>query len=115
MLKRKPIRAAVALILLAALFSSGAGALAATDICGVTAEEYWMERDGQWIYGRLYLPDNAAFPLPLFILSHGLGSDHAIMEPYAEIFAENGFASYVFDYIGGSENSLSNGSMEECM
>ena len=43
------------------------------------------------------------------------GNPDEIMEPYAEIFAENGSAACVVDYIGGSENSLSDGSMEECM
>jgi len=78
-----------------------------------TAEEQCFERNGQKIYGKLYLPEDAAYPLPLLILSHGLGSNHHKMEPYAERFAENGLAAYVFDYIGGSEESLSDGVMTE--
>lgn len=50
---------------------------------------------------EIFIPETHHIkPLPLVILSHGLGSDHRIMEPYAESFAENGFAAYVFDYIG---------------
>ena len=53
---------------------------------------------------EIFIPETHHIkPLPLVILSHGLGSDHRIMEPYAESFAENGFAADVFDYIGGSE------------
>ena len=66
-------------------------------------EEQCFERDGQKLYGKLYLPEDAAYPIPLLILSHGLGSNHHIMEPYAERFAQAGLAAYVFDYIGGSE------------
>ena len=78
-----------------------------------TLEEKPLARDGQKLYGKLYLPEDAAPPLPLVILSHGLGSNHTIMEPYAEYFAENGIAAYVFDYIGGSEVSLSDGTMTD--
>ena len=63
---------------------------------------------------EIFIPETHHIkPLPLVILSHGLGSDHRIMEPYAESFAENGFAAFVFDYIGGSEESMSDGSMTE--
>ena len=53
------------------------------------------------------------YPLPLVILSHGLGSNHHIMEPYAEFFSDSGIAAFVFDYIGGSEESLSDGNMKD--
>lgn len=88
-----------------------AGASAPENASSVITENRWLERDGQKIYGKLFLPEETDAPLPLVILSHGLGSDHRIMEPYAESFAENGFAAFVFDYIGGSEESMSDGSM----
>ena len=99
------------LLLLPGLFP--AGDAAAAGAAGADVEEYRIALDGKEIYGKLYLPGDAAFPLPLVILSHGLGSDHTIMEPYAEIFAENGIAAYVFDFYGGSEHTLSGGSLEE--
>lgn len=83
----------VLLILLMTLFSSGTGAFALENTHGVITEERTMERDGQKIYGKLYLPEETDAALPLVILSHGLGSDHRIMEPYAESFADNGFAA----------------------
>ena len=87
------------------------GASAPENTSSVITENRWLERDGQKIYGKLFLPEETDAPLPLVILSHGLGSDHRIMEPYAESFAENGFAAFVFDYIGGSEESMSDGNM----
>lgn len=100
------------LFILLMIFSSPiAGASAPENASSVITENRWLERDGQKIYGKLFLPEETDAPLPLVILSHGLGSDHRIMEPYAENFAENGFAAFVFDYIGGSEESMSDGSM----
>lgn len=100
------------LFVLLMIFSSPiAGASAPESTSSVITENRWLERDGQKIYGKLFLPEETDTPLPLVILSHGLGSDHRIMEPYAENFAENGFAAFVFDYIGGSEESMSDGSM----
>ena len=113
MRKRILFRSAAILLLVTVLASVAAGAFAGTGAAGVETEELWLERDGKKIFGRLYLPENAVYPLPLLILSNGLGSDHTIMEPYAEFFAEAGFAAYIFDYIGGSENSLSDGKMTE--
>ena len=100
------------LFVLLMIFSSPiAGASAPENASSVITENRWLERDGQKIYGKLFLPEETDAPLPLVILSHGLGSDHRIMEPYAENFAENGFAAFVFDYIGGSEESMSDGNM----
>lgn len=101
----------VLFVLLMIFSSPTAGASAPENASSVITENRWLERDGQKIYGKLFLPEETDAPLPLVILSHGLGSDHRIMEPYAENFAENGFAAFVFDYIGGSEESMSDGNM----
>ena len=108
----KRLRISILLLLLALVCSPSALAEPAKDAAGIV-EERCFERNGQKIYGKLYLPEDAAYPLPLMILSHGLGSNHHKMEPYAERFAENGLAAYVFDYIGGSEESKSDGVMTE--
>ena len=107
------IRWSAALMLLILLLPKSEARAAAGTGGSISVEEYGMERDGKKIYGKLYMPQNAVCPLPLVILSHGLGSDHRIMEPYAQRFAESGFAAYVFDFIGGSESRLSDGSMLE--
>lgn len=103
----------VLFMLLMILCSPAACASAPENTSSVITEDRWLERDGQKIYGKLFLPKESDTPLPLVILSHGLGSNHRIMEPYAESFAEYGLAAFVFDYIGGSEESLSDGSMTE--
>ena len=105
------LRVCVLLLLLLSLCAPAA--FAAENPGGFTTEEHCLERDGQKIYGKLYLPTEAEPPLPLVLLSHGLGSDHRKMEPYAEGIAESGLAAFVFDYIGGSEESLSDGSMTQ--
>lgn len=111
--KKRFLRIAILLILLMAMLPQNTLALARERAGGVSTEERWLERDGQKIYGRLYLPEKTDTPLPLVILSHGLGSNHSKMEPYAESFAENGCAAFVFDYIGGAEKSMSDGSMTD--
>lgn len=75
-------------------------------------EEFSLERDGKNIYGELYLPNDNS-PLPLVILSHGYGGDHNGMRPYAELFARNGLAAYLFDFMGGGFESKSDGTMTE--
>lgn len=113
MMKKKNALRTVLLLLLTVLIVSGTAGCAGADPGAFRTEDCLMERAGQRIYGKLYLPETAESPLPLIILSHGLGSNHRIMEPYAERFAQNGFAACVFDYIGGSEESLSDGSMKD--
>ncbi len=109
MSKRKSFPAVLFLILLMTLFSGTAFAGTGK----FTTEDSYTMRGDLRIFGRLYLPEDAQTPLPLVILSHGLGSNHEIMEPYAQSFAENGIAAFVFDFIGGSELSLSDGSMTQ--
>jgi fermentation-respiration switch protein FrsA (DUF1100 family) len=55
------------------------------------------------IVGDLYLPDNysAGVKLPAVVLCHGFsGIREILLPPYAELFAQNGFAALVFDYRG---------------
>lgn len=69
-----------------------------------TTREIWVDNDGQRIYGVAYVPNGASqdSPVPLVILSHGLGATHTMMVPYAQDLAENGYAAYVFDFRGGA-------------
>ena len=70
-------------------------------------------RDGQKIYGKLYLPETQE-PLPAVILCHGFGGNLTHMESYAEYFAQNGIAAYAFDFIGGgARGNLSDGKTTE--
>lgn len=71
-----------------------------------------MERDGKHIAGKLYLPESVDNP-PLVILSHGFGANYKSLEGYAHYFVDNGFAAYVFDFIGGGLESQSDGKMTD--
>ena len=77
-----------------------------------TQRELCFERDGMLIYGRLYLPE-AEGPVPLAILSHGFSADLTTLESYAEHFASNGVAAYIFDFIGGGMYIRSGGDMAD--
>lgn len=78
------------------------------DGASYTTREIWVENDGQRIYGMAYVPEGVS-QAPLVILSHGLGTTHTMMIPYAQDLAENGYAAYVFDFRGGASDSQSDG------
>lgn len=68
-------------------------------------------RDNKKIDGQLYMPDvNKA---PLVIISHGFGGNRSRCTDYALTFASNGIATYLFDFIGGGNDILSDGTMLE--
>ena len=68
-------------------------------------------RDGKRIDGQLYLPN---LPwCPLVIICHGFGGSRRRGIPYAQGFAENGIAAYIFEFIGGGEDIRSDGKMTE--
>ena len=71
-----------------------------------------VPRGDYTIYGKLFLPAGET-ELPLVILSHGFGGSHLYTEEYAEYFAENGIASFAFDFVGGGSASRSGGSTTE--
>ena len=68
-------------------------------------------RDGKKIDGQLYLPNVEKAPLVIF--SHGFGGNRTRCIDYAETFAADGIASYLFDFIGGGDNILSDRTMLE--
>ncbi len=46
-------------------------------------------------------------------MAHGFGGQRAHNRPYAEVFAQNGIAAYIFDFIGGGNNAQSDGTTAE--
>ncbi len=64
-------------------------------------QEIWVQNGNMKIYGIAYVPDTNG-KLPLVIFSHELGNDHTSGERYAEQLAEAGYATYVFDFCGGT-------------
>jgi pimeloyl-ACP methyl ester carboxylesterase len=78
-----------------------------------TVYETDFTRDGKRIYGNLYVPNTGAEKVPTVVLSHGYEGSYSEMAAYAEVFAQNGFAAYVFDFCGGSYSSKSDGATTE--
>ena len=62
------------------------------------------------IYGELKIPECSG-PVPLIILCHGFGGTLEGNRDYAEAFRSRGFATYNFDFCGGSPLSKSEGNM----
>lgn len=87
------------------------GAITNTD--KYTVSELYCYNGTQKIYGKMYLPVSKAGKLPIVILSpsHSLTCD--TMNSYCVMLAEQGYAAYSFDFCGGSNNSRSDGSMND--
>lgn len=79
----------------------------------VRTEELWLESDGKKVYGVMYLPGEEKDSYPTVILSHGFNSSSMLNEGYAESFAKNGYAAYIFDFCGGSPSTKSDGKTTE--
>ena len=75
--------------------------------------EVWCSRDGLRIYGKRYRPKGNADALPAVILAHSHSLTHLAMRRYARQIAEDGFATYCFDFCGGSDESQSDGSTDD--
>jgi len=125
-MKKKPLAlflaAAAALSLLAGCGDQSAGTKTpattptpapAESQAPVRTEEMWLESGGKKIYGAMYLPGEEKDSYPTVILSHGFNSSSELNKGYAESFAKNGFAAYIFDFCGGSPGVKSEGKTTE--
>lgn len=72
----------------------------------------FVNSKNQSIYGEYYLPKNRTNEATV-VISHGFGSSYRDTSKDALLFANNGIASYVFDFCGGSNHSKSDGEMTE--
>ncbi len=69
----------------------------------------WCENNGNRIYGEAYIPiSDTQTKFPLVIHAHGMGSNHEAGEGYGKRYAEKGFATYSFDFPGGSRPTTEN-------
>lgn len=73
----------------------------------------YCQREGLNIFGVAYIPEGQNQKWPLVIYAHGIGSSHTAGEPYAEAFAQKGYAVYTFDFCGSSPRSKSDGSTND--
>ena len=76
-------------------------------------QELYAERDGNQIYGVIYIPQNAGEKMPAVIYSHGFGDSYRSGTEYAQALAARGCVVYCFDFCGGSQSSRSDGSFYE--
>lgn len=77
------------------------------------AQEMYTSREGNQIYGVIYIPKDAGEKMPAIIYSHGFGGSHQYGADYAEAMAARGYVVYCFDFCGGSPGSRRDGSTLE--
>ena len=79
-----------------------------------TKEEKTIYReDNKKICGELYIPNNSYDEFPLVVLSHGFGSNMDSLRTLGQSICKIGFASFIYDFIGGGTNIKSDGVMTE--
>ena len=102
------------ILLSAAVLCIGAFAAAQTNAASAAfkVEEQNFQRKGMKISGELFISDRAS-PVLLVSLSHGFGGNRGGVKGYAESFAEQGIAAYIFEFIGGGDHIKSDGKMTE--
>ena len=78
---------------------------------GWTSVVTWMKNGDLNIFGKLYYPADfdESRNYPAIIMCHGTDATHATYEKgqWPMKMAQQGYISYVFDFCGGSKNSLS--------
>jgi len=78
---------------------------------GWTSVVTWMKNGDLNIFGKLYYPADfdESRTYPTIIMCHGTDATHATYEKgqWPMKMAQQGYISYVFDFCGGSQNSLS--------
>ncbi|MGN0190381.1 MAG: alpha/beta hydrolase [Candidatus Cryptobacteroides sp.] len=79
----------------------------------IQVEEIWCGEEGSRIFGKMYLPESTDGNLPVVILSHSNSLTHEAMAGYADSLAVHGYASYCFDFRGGSSDSRSQGNVDD--
>lgn len=78
---------------------------------GYTSVVTWMKNGELNIFGKFYYPEDfdESQTYPAVIMCHGTDATHEIYEKgqWPMRMAQDGYISYVFDFCGGSSNSLS--------
>ena len=76
-------------------------------------EKTFYREDNKKICGELYIPNNSYDEFPLVVLSHGFGSNMDSLRSLGQSICKIGFASFIYDFIGGGTNIKSDGVMTE--
>ena len=82
-----------------------------TDI-SATEKEIYFYRDELKIYAKMYLPEGEG-PFPVVIFSHGFPGTHFWADAYAKELTNSGIVGVTFDFIGGSADSKSDGTITD--
>ena len=69
--------------------------------------------DNKKIVGELYIPYNDQDIYPLLIMSHGFNQNMSNLKDNAYTFAKKGYATFVYDFIGGGQSIQSDGKLTE--
>ena len=78
-----------------------------------TKENHTLYKGEQKIVGELYLPNNDLDFFSLLIVSHGFNNNMDNTRNDAIEFVKLGFATFIFDFIGGGSSIKSDGKMTE--
>ena len=81
-------------------------------MAGIISEPFECYRDGIRIAGTRFYPEGGRY-LPVMIVSHGFMADQRSVRDYARKFSEMGYASFCFDFNGGSIRNKSAGATTE--
>ena len=76
-------------------------------------EKTYYRDDNKKICGELYIPDNSYDEFPLVVLSHGFANSMDNVRGLGKTLCKIGFASFIYDFIGGGMNIKSDGQMTE--
>ena len=82
-----------------------------TDI-SATEKEIYFYRDDLKIYAKMYMPEGEG-PFPVVIFSHGFPGTYFWADAYAKGLTNSGIAGVTFDFIGGSADSKSDGTVTD--
>ena len=76
-------------------------------------EDKTILRDELKIVGELYIPTNSYDEFPLVVLSHGFNQNMDNLRDLGIKFAKQGFASFIYDFIGGGNSIKSDGKLTD--
>ena len=76
-------------------------------------EDKTILRNNLRIVGELYIPTNSYDEFPLVVLSHGFNQNMDNLRDLGIKFVKEGFASFIYDFIGGGNSIKSDGNLTD--
>lgn len=78
-----------------------------------TKEDVTLYKESQKLVGEFYIPSNSYDVFPVLVVSHGFANSMDNTRSDALEFVKQGFATFIFDFIGGGYSIKSDGQMTE--